>query len=119
MFPGVDIIEISRFDEACSRHPGLLARLFTPRELESCKDRDIRSLAVRFAGKEAILKAFGTGLKGLSWQDIEILNDKTGEPIVFLSEKAQIIAESRGGRVIRISLSHSRDNAVAFAILTP
>jgi holo-[acyl-carrier protein] synthase len=118
MYPGVDIIEISRFDEACRRHPALLPRLFTGRELAACQGKDIRSLAVRFAGKEAVLKALGTGLRGLSWHDIEILNNDNGEPVVYLSDKAQSAAK-RGGRGNRakISLSHSKDNAVAMAIL--
>jgi len=119
MYPGIDIIEILRFSQACHRHPRLLTRLFTDRELESCKGKDISSLAARFAGKEAVLKAFGTGLRALAWHDIEILTDQTGEPIVYLSDKAQAAAGLRGGRVVKVSLSHSRDNAAAMAILHP
>lgn len=117
MYPGVDIIEIARFAQACSRQPRLLARLFTNRELEALVTSSPSSLAARFAGKEAVLKALGTGLRGLSWHDVEILNNDLGEPIVILSEKAKDIAESRGGHTVRLSLSHSRDNAVAMAIL--
>ncbi len=94
-----------------------MSRLFTARELEVLKARNPASLAVRFAGKEAVLKALGTGLRGLSWHDIEILDNELGEPIVYLSAKAKAIAESRGGKYVRISLSHSKDNAVAIAIL--
>lgn len=117
MYPGVDIIEIPRFSEACGRHPRLLVKLFTVRELEDLQPNDFSSLAVRFAGKEAILKAMGTGLRGLSWHDIEILNNDLGEPIVYLSEKAKAVAETRG-REVKVSLAHSGDNAVAMAVLS-
>lgn len=117
MFPGIDIIEISRFSQACNRHPRLLPRLFTDRELEVLKGKTTSSLAVRFAGKEAVLKVLGTGLSSLSWHDVEILNNDLGEPIVLLSEKAKKIASSRGGDTVKLSLSHSKDTAIAMAIL--
>lgn len=117
MYPGVDLIEIARFGQACQRHPRLLAKLFTVRELEAL-DSNPSSLAARFAGKEAVLKALGTGLRGLSWHDIEILNNGLGEPIVYLSPRAQHTARARGGESIRLSLAHSRDNAMAVAILS-
>lgn len=117
MYPGVDIIEIARFAQACKKHPHLLTRLFTARELEALVTKSPSSLAARFAGKEAVLKALGTGLRGLSWYDIEILNNESGEPIVYLSDRAKRIAEARGGSSINLSLSHSRSNAVAMAIL--
>ncbi|MGI6450195.1 MAG: holo-ACP synthase [Desulfitobacteriia bacterium] len=119
MYPGVDIIEISRFAHACSRHPRLIKRLFTARELEALGASAKRpsALAARFAGKEAVLKALGTGLRGLSWHDIEIIANEQGEPQVYLSARALKAAESRGGRSIRLSLSHNRDNALAVAVL--
>ena len=117
MYPGIDIIEISRFDRACKRQPRLLTRLFTPAELQALKDKDISSYAARFAGKEAVLKALGTGLKGLSWQDIEILTDEAGQPQVILSAKAKQVLQARGGSKITVSLAHSKDNAVAIAIM--
>jgi holo-[acyl-carrier protein] synthase len=117
MYPGIDIIEISRFERACKRQPRLLARLFTPTELDFLKDKDISSYAARFAGKEAVLKALGTGLRGLSWQDIEILADESGQPQVVLSSKAEQLLHAKGGSKITISLAHSKDNAVAIAIM--
>ncbi|HHV64685.1 MAG TPA: holo-ACP synthase [Peptococcaceae bacterium] len=119
MYPGVDIIEIARFTEACNRHPRLINRLFTPRELEGLGKSNNRfpTLAARFAGKEAVLKALGTGLRGLSWHDIEIIADEQGEPLVYLSAKAWNIAKNRGGQSVKLSLSHSRENAIAVAIL--
>lgn len=117
MYPGIDIIEISRFTEACTRQPGLLSRLFTERELEVLKTKNSSSWAARFAGKEAVLKVLGTGLRGLSWHDVEILSEESGLPRVYLSERANRILASRGGTAIHISLSHSRDNAIAMAIM--
>lgn len=117
MIPGIDIIEISRFAEACAKHPRLMERLFTNRELTMLEGKKVSTIAARFAGKEAILKALGTGLRGLSWQDIEILSNDLGEPLVYLSDRARKIAEVRGEGIVRISLSHSKENAIAMAIL--
>ena len=117
LYPGIDIVEIARFEQACRRHSKLVARLFTDRELAELSKKHISSLAARFAGKEAVLKALGTGLSGLSWHDIEILRNEVGEPIVYLSERAQAAARSRGAERVRISLSHSKDTAIASVIL--
>lgn len=117
MYPGADIIEISRFTGACQRNPRIVQRLFTERELKEKASKNEASLAVRFAGKEAVLKALGTGLRGLSWHDIEIISNELGEPEVFLSSKARDIALSRGAGKVKVSLSHSKDLAIAVAIL--
>lgn len=118
MFPGIDIIEIGRFSKACERTPKIRERLFTCREIKDLERKGIASWAARFAGKEAVLKTLGTGLSGLSWHDIEILSENSGEPIVYLSEKAQDLAIARGGTQIRLSLSHEREYAVGMAILS-
>ena len=117
MYPGTDIIEISRFKGACQRNPRIAERLFTQRELNQDSAKNEASLAARFAGKEAVLKALGTGLRGLCWHDIEIINNEMGEPEVFLSSKAKDIALSRGSGRVKVSLSHSKDLAIAVAIL--
>lgn len=117
MYPGIDIIEISRFEKACQRHPRLLQRLFTDAEIRAIQGRRADSAAARFAAKEAVLKALGTGLRGLSWHDIQILSNELGEPVVYLSGKAEAIAKERGSGKIRVSLSHSRDMAAAVAVL--
>jgi holo-[acyl-carrier protein] synthase len=117
MYPGTDIIEISRFRQACERQPRLLERLFTDRERETVTHGDYSSWAARFAGKEAVLKVLGTGLRGMNWHDIEILNNDLGEPVVHLSNRAKEIARRRGGNSVKLSLSHGRQSAVAFAIL--
>lgn len=117
MFPGVDIIEIERFRRACTRRPRLYERLFTVREREQLQGKGMPSGAARFAGKEAVLKALGTGLSGLSWHDIEIISQESGEPVVVLSERAQKLARNRGGTQVRLSLAHNMGQALAMAIL--
>ncbi|SPF53749.1 Holo-(acyl-carrier-protein) synthase [Candidatus Desulfosporosinus infrequens] len=118
MYPGIDIIEIERFVIAFKRQPKLPERLFTTRERENLNGKGIQSYAARFAGKEAVLKTLGTGLCRLSWHDIEILTDLSGEPLVYLSSRAVELVKSRGGSQIRISLTHNRTQAMAFAILS-
>ena len=117
MYPGTDIIEIKRFDSAVKRQPKLYDRLFTARELANLQGKGIQSYAAHFAGKEAVLKTLGTGLRGLSWHDIEIINEQSGEPVVYLSNKAMELVKARGGLQVRISLAHDNGQAIAFAIL--
>lgn len=117
-YPGVDIIEIKRFQRALDRHPRLIGRLFTAAEQRELEDKHQQSWAGRFAAKEAILKALGTGLGPLSWHDVEIYDNEMGEPLVVLSPKAQEFARRRGGCAVRVSISHDRSRAVALAILT-
>jgi len=118
MYPGIDIIEIERVAFAFNRHPKLYERLFTIRERENLVNKDIQSYAARFAGKEAVLKTLGTGLRGLAWHDVEILSDSSGEPLVYLSSRALDLVLARGGSKVRVSLSHNRTQAMAFAILS-
>lgn len=118
MYPGIDIIEIERVAQAFKRQPKLFERLFTSRERESLIGKGIQSYAARFAGKEAVLKTLGTGLYGLSWHDVEILSNVKGEPLVYLSTRAMDLVSARGGSQVRVSLSHNRTQAMAFAILS-
>jgi holo-[acyl-carrier protein] synthase len=118
MYPGVDIIEIERVVHAHKRQPKLFERLFTIREREDLLGKGTQSFAARFAGKEAVLKTLGTGLSGLSWHDIEILNNSRGEPLVYLSSRAMDLVRARGGSQVRVSLTHNRAQALAFAILS-
>lgn len=117
MYPGIDIINIERFAKACERRPKIRERLFTERERADLNNRPTSSWAARFAGKEAILKSMGTGLAGLSWHDVEILSEKSGEPCVYLSLKAKGLVQKRGGSIVRLSLSHEQEYAIAMAIL--
>jgi len=118
MYPGIDIIEIERVEQAFKRQPKLFERLFTMREREALTGKGIQSYAARFAGKEAVLKTLGVGLRGLSWQDIEILSNLSGEPLVYLSSRAMDLVHARSGSQVRVSLSHNRTQAMAFAILS-
>ncbi|HWH33122.1 MAG TPA: holo-ACP synthase [Egibacteraceae bacterium] len=117
---GVDAVEIARVDAALRRTPSLLARLFTERERAVCTSRcgDLKAggLAARFAAKEAVAKAFGTGLSGFAFRDIEVLSDPDGRPVVTLHGAAAERAAALGARV-HVSLSTSKDLAVANAVL--
>jgi holo-[acyl-carrier protein] synthase len=113
---GIDIVEIERIEHAMQRHgPRFLRRIYTEPELVLCKNKPDR-LAVRFAGKEAVMKALGTGVKGVSWREIEILARPSGEPIVRLYGKAGARAVALGLSEFTVSLSHSRAYAVASVI---
>ena len=117
---GIDAIEISRVRDAVVRTPGLLARLFTERERGSCVTRcgDLRygGLAARFAGKEAVAKALGTGVRGFDFRDIEILNDELGKPAVILHRGAAATAAELGVSKVHLSLSTSTEIAMANAV---
>ena len=87
-FSGVDLIEIERFQRVLDRHGDrFLRRCFTDREVDYCRGR-VHELAVRFAGKEATMKALGTGVRGISWREIEILANARGKPVVVLHGRA-------------------------------
>ena len=112
---GTDIIEIARIKKAVKRWgEGFLHRVYTDSELSLCHMK-APSLAARFAGKEAVIKALGTG-SGISWREIEILSDSTGKPLVRLHGKAQSLATDLGLAHLAISLSHSREYAIALVI---
>ncbi|MEP6664453.1 MAG: holo-ACP synthase, partial [Verrucomicrobiota bacterium] len=75
-------------------------------------------LAARFAAKEAISKAFGTGIGAqLGWQDMEVGRKESGEPFVILHERGQKLLQQRGGRIVHLSISHTEQHACAVAIL--
>lgn len=116
---GIDIIEIRRIDSAIKRNKNFLEKLFTDKEIEYFKSRNLRTefIAGRFAAKEAISKALGTGFRGFSLKDIEIQNDDLGKPIVYLKNNAQRKVNSFGKYKIHLSISHSEDNAVAYALM--
>jgi len=115
---GVDLIEIERFESAYKRHgERLLTRVFTPSEIEDT-GRRIESLAVRFAAKEAVSKALGTGIGEVSWKEIEILKGQDLEPVLRLHGKAQEVASDVGIESWAISLTHTRAFALAFVVAT-
>jgi holo-[acyl-carrier protein] synthase len=113
---GTDIIEIARIEEAIDRWgKGFLHRVYTDLELGLCKNNP-SSLAGRFAGKEAVVKIFGGQARGIRWKQIEILAESSGKPLVYLHDKAQSEATSLSLSNFAISLSHSREYAIAFVI---
>ncbi|MGE5561566.1 MAG: holo-ACP synthase [Chloroflexota bacterium] len=113
---GVDLCKVIRIEEALARFgPRFLKRCFTPSERAYCGADAVR-LAARFAAKEAVSKALGTGLRGLSWQDIEIENDAAGRPSVRLHGPAADRAAGQGIVRLEISLSHDGDYAIAFVV---
>ncbi len=113
---GIDIIEIARIERAII-HWGetFLHRVYTELELKLYHKKP-SSLAARFAGKEAVIKAIGTQAKGVGWREIEILADPTGKPLVHLYGKAQNQADSLGLDKLAITLSHSKEYAIAFVV---
>lgn len=97
-----------------------MQRILCPAEIAYCLSHKSPGpfLAARFAGKEAISKAFGTGIGAqLAWQDMEICRKESGEPYVTLHGKGQTLLAERGGRIVHISLSHTEKHATAVAIL--
>lgn len=118
MYIGTDIIEIQRIARALSRQPAFAGRILTPLELESWQSRKmpVSFVAGRFAAKEAVVKCLGLGLRGFSWQDMEILSTEAGAPELKLSPHLREIAQGLGIGKIQISISHSRDYALAVAI---
>ena len=113
---GIDIIEIARIEKAIARWGGgFLHRIYTESELRLCRKKPSR-LAGRFAGKEAVMKALGTGARGISWREIEILAEPSGKPLVRLYGKAQAQADGLGLDKLAISLSDSKEYAIAFVV---
>ncbi|MDP2935432.1 MAG: holo-ACP synthase [Dehalococcoidia bacterium] len=111
---GVDIIEIRRVAAILARRgERFLQRVYTPREVAFCRGR-VPELAARFAAKEAVSKALGTGMRGVAWREIEVYPDSRGKPLVHLHGRARQRAQDLGLDTFAISLSHSRDHAIAF-----
>jgi holo-[acyl-carrier protein] synthase len=115
---GVDLIEIERVRAAVEQHgERFLSRVYTKAEVRCCGKR-IESLAARFAAKEAVAKALGTGVwrSGVAWTDIEVLKDESGAPRLTLHGGAAAIAETLGIVEWSISLSHGRSQAIALVV---
>ena len=113
---GTDIIEISRIEKAINRTKLFKEKVYSEKEIEHIekKKNPYASYAGRFAAKEAISKALGTGVRDFLLKDIEILNDELGKPIVYLYNEIKKLAE---GLKIQISISHSKEYAVSTVIL--
>jgi holo-[acyl-carrier protein] synthase len=115
---GTDIIEISRVKKAMQTLR-FCTRFFTPEENEYFQQRNGRAetVAGNFAAKEAIAKAFGTGVRGFSLTDIEVLRDALGKPVVNLKGKLAAKAQELGIESVSVSISHCKEYAVAYALI--
>jgi holo-[acyl-carrier protein] synthase len=117
---GTDIIEVGRVEKMVARGRQYLETIFSEKEVDYCETKARRSehYAARYAAKEAILKALGTGWRdGLVFSDIEILNDEMGKPKVFLHGKVKELFDRQQIMQASISLSHTNQIAIAFAVL--
>jgi holo-[acyl-carrier protein] synthase len=117
---GNDIIEVARIKKALERGSGFLNKVFSPAEIELCetKANKYQSFAARFAGKEAFMKAIGTGwAEGISWKEIEILSEESGAPYLRVTGKSKLYLESKGVKAFHITLSHVKEMAIANVIL--
>ena len=118
---GIDIIEVPRIEASYQRFgERFLDRILLPDEIRYCLSHKAPGpfLAARFAAKEAISKAFGTGIGGqLGWHDMEICRKESGEPFVVLHGNGERLLRERRGRAVLISLSHTQNHATAVALL--
>ena len=114
---GVDLVEIKRFQAAVQRHgERFLQRVFTAHELDEV-GHNIASLAARFAAKEAVSKALGTGIGPIAWREIEVLRGEARQPVLYLHGEAAHRAESLGLSIWSLSLSHTQNYAIAFVVV--
>jgi holo-[acyl-carrier protein] synthase len=118
---GVDIVEIARFRKVVEKlKDRFILRVFTPDEQQFClKHSDpVPHFAVRFAAKEALFKALGTGwAKGVTWLDVEIQREQQKPPLMVLRGEARRLSANMGTHTVHLSLSHSDDSAIAMVIL--
>jgi holo-[acyl-carrier protein] synthase len=118
---GIDLIEVDRIRGSVERFgERFLKRILRPAEIAYCQTfrNPAPNYAARFAAKEAISKAFGTGIgRQLSWLDMEVAHRESGEPYVILHASGQTLLTQRGGKQILVSLSHTEHHATAIAVL--
>ena len=118
---GMDLIEVSRFEtELRDRGDGLIEEVLLPSEIAYCRDkrRACPYYAARFAAKEALFKALGTGMTGgMSWHDAEVLRDGKGRPSLALTGETLKVAGEMGVRKVSVSLTHSDEYAAAVVTL--
>jgi holo-[acyl-carrier protein] synthase len=118
---GIDLVRIERIKKIIKKWGNNFNyRIFTPLERDYCekkKDNKYQSYAGKFAAKEALLKALGLGLRGVNWKEIEIKNDELGQPIINTSGKLKNIVLTRGVNKYFITISHTKEYAIAQVIL--
>ena len=110
---GVDVVDLARFERALSRTPALKPRLFT--EAESA-GKPLRSLAGRFAAKEALIKALGEST-GVQWHNMQVVADEHGNPSIELSGAALTLANDRGVTRVHLSMSHDAGISIAYVVI--
>jgi holo-[acyl-carrier protein] synthase len=116
MRSGVDLIEVERIDQAILRHGDrFFLRFFTEQELIDAAG-STPALAARFAAKEAVSKALGTGIGEVGWKEIEIVNGPRRQPVLRLHGRARRLAEDQGLKRWTVSLSHTHEHAIAMAV---
>ena len=117
---GIDVVDLPRIASLLERFPWRFPeRILSARELDYCQRQKnfLGALAGRFAAKEAVMKALGVGLgQGISWQDIEILNESTGRPVVYLHGQIEQVAARLGVGAVLVSISHGEICAAAQAL---
>ena len=115
---GVDIVELARIQEVLERWgQRFLDRIYTPGEQAFSRGR-IPQLAARFAAKEAVMKALGTGIRGVGWREVEVTRKRGQPPAITLHGRASSRAERMGVTQVAISLSHSREYAIASVVMS-
>jgi len=117
---GVDIIDIPRIKKMVEDDSRFIEKIFSASETAYCNEKARKEIhfAARFAAKEAFFKAIGTGWRyGMSWQDISVENDELGKPGIVLSGKTLDFFKEKGFQSIQLSISHTKENAVAFVVI--
>jgi holo-[acyl-carrier protein] synthase len=118
---GIDICEVARVGDAIERFgQRFLKRIFTEAERTYCESKRnrIERYAARFAAKEAAMKAIGTGLRrGVTWQDFEVSREPGGRPTILIRGKAAEFAAKLGMKCVALSITHTKDQAMAQVIL--
>jgi len=119
---GTDLVHVPRLEQVMARHAGFAARVYTRGEIAYCEQHREPGprFAARFAAKEAVLKALGTGLaRGMRWQDVEIVAGPARQPLVVLHGAVAESARRLGVRAVQVSLSHAGEYALAYAVTEP
>lgn len=115
---GVDLVDVERFRASLARTPSLAERLFTADErayAETARD-PVERLAVRFAAKEAVMKALAVGLGAIDWHDVEVVRAPSGAPSLRIIGRAAALADAAGVQSWKLSLSHTSATAAAIAV---
>jgi holo-[acyl-carrier-protein] synthase len=117
---GIDIVDVLEMKQVISSNSNFIFKVFTFNEIKYCDgmNNKFECLSVRFAAKEAVMKAFGIGWnKGIQWKNIEVVKNDIGAPFILLHEKAKVFAKKNKISNIHLSLSHTRSYSSAFVII--